>query len=164
MLDALDPFASYYTVQAYHAVLQIIGAIGCLIYVGGYLLVQSGRVCGNGGGYSASKLIAASFVLASLVTSFNLASFLIQISFIAISIYGLWYRLSGRITARLDRSAAALPQPCANRFVRHDMLAESDARSSDLTNPLISPLQGRDCQVGRQGHIAARCGPDGQGM
>lgn len=103
----LDPFISLPGLHPYHAALQIIGTIGCIIYVGGYLLVQSGRICGNSVGYSTSKLAAASFVLASLLTSFNLAAFLIQISFIAISLYGIWYRLSGRISARRDRSGAA---------------------------------------------------------
>ncbi len=160
MLDLLDPFASLHRMQHYHAALQITGTVGCLIYVGGYLLVQTGRICGNGAGYSASKLIAASFVLASLITSFNLASFLIQISFIAISLYGLWYRLSGRISARLDRRVAAMSRPRPRSFAHPDILAETDARSPTLANVSPVPSVYEECQGFRQGQDFDRFGPD----
>ncbi|TVP72761.1 MAG: hypothetical protein EA339_05750 [Rhodobacteraceae bacterium] len=160
MLDMLDPFATLHRKDDYHAILQIIGTIGCLIYVGGYLLVQTGRLCGNGIGYAASKLVAASFVLASLVTSFNLASFLIQVSFIAISLYGLWYRLSRRISARLDRRAAASSRPSARSFAHPDILAGIDAQTTTLTDASLFPCAYEGCQGHRQGHCVERDGPD----
>lgn len=160
MLDILDPFASLHRKDDYHAILQIIGTVGCLIYVGGYLLVQTGRICGNGVGYAASKLFAASFVLASLVTSFNLASFLIQVSFIAISLYGIWYRLRGRISAQLDRRAAASSRPTARSFVHSDILANIDAQTTTLTDESLFTCAYEGCQGHRQGHCVERDGPD----
>jgi len=124
-----DPFVSFESLYAYHSLLQIIGTIGSLIYVGGFLLVQSGRMDGNSVSYSSSKLIAAICVLASLLTAFNLASFLIQISFIAIALYGIWYRLSGRISAQLDRSsAAAVSIPVMSHVAHRTGPADNDAR------------------------------------
>jgi len=95
-----DFLAAMSDMHRHHAISQITGAFGSLVYIGGFLLVQSGRICGNGISYSVSKLLAAICVLSSLITAFNLASFLIQISFIAISCYGIWYRVSGRHAAR----------------------------------------------------------------
>ncbi|NBB98405.1 MAG: hypothetical protein GVY34_09595 [Alphaproteobacteria bacterium] len=99
MLAALEP---------HHLVLQAIGALGSLIYVGSYLLVQCGHICGNSMLDTSCKLLAALCVMVSLATAFNLATFLIQISFIAISIFGLWYRISGRFAARRSRQAHIL--------------------------------------------------------
>lgn len=89
-----------------HVVLQCIGVLGSLTYVCVFFLVQSGRLCGNSVVYPCCLLIAATCVAASLSTAFNLAAFLIQVSFISISIFGIWYRISGRMSARLQRSSA----------------------------------------------------------
>ena len=103
-----DPFPNVSmlaALQPHHSAVQLLGALGSLIYVGGYLLVQCGHICGNSVTFTASKLLAAVMVLVSLGAAFNLAAFLIQISFILISIYGLWYRVSGRFAARRARLA-----------------------------------------------------------
>ena len=73
----------------YPIILQTCGVIGSIIYVGGFALVQSGRTCGNGPAYSASKIIAALLVLVSLVGAFNLGAFLIQVGFIVFGVLGL---------------------------------------------------------------------------
>ena len=86
-IEALAPF---------HGPLQALGAAGSLIYVAGFLMLQSGRLCGNGLAYPVSKLIAALCVLASLCTAFNLAAFLTQVSFVAIAFYGIGFRLRRR--------------------------------------------------------------------
>lgn len=121
MTDPMPPFAALTAMEPFHMGFQLLGALGSLIYVGGYLLVQCGHVCGNSAAFTASKLIAAVLVLVSLGTAFNLAAFLIQISFIAISIYGLWYRLSGRLAAQSARRA---PLDSA----RHLILADDGAQ------------------------------------
>ncbi|NDR57321.1 CBU_0592 family membrane protein [Aliiruegeria sabulilitoris] len=69
--------------------LQICGVIGSIVYVGGFALVQCDIACGNGTAYSVSKIIAAALVLLSLIDSFNLAAFLIQIGFIGFGLWGL---------------------------------------------------------------------------
>lgn len=70
-------------------VTNAIGVVGFFLYILGFNLVQVGRMCGNGVAYAATNVIAAAFVLISLVNAFNMASFLIQISFIAIGVVGI---------------------------------------------------------------------------
>lgn len=94
-----------------HILLQSIGVLGSIAYVAGFFLVQSGKLCGNGLLYPCSKLFAAICVSLSLLTAFNLAALLIQISFITIALYGICFRLSRQISARRDRFAAmTVPQ------------------------------------------------------
>jgi len=78
--------------QAYPILLQAVGIIGFLTYMIGFALVQSEKICGNGIAYPASKVFAATCVLVSLVGAFNLASCLIQLSYIAIGLYGIGVR------------------------------------------------------------------------
>jgi hypothetical protein len=125
LLAALEP---------HHLVLQAIGAIGSLIYVGSYLLVQCGHICGNSVFDTICKLVAALCVMVSLATAFNLATFLIQISFITISIFGLWYRMSGRLVARRARQAHI-------RSMRQDTPAGVDAWMPGESASCASPVQ-----------------------
>ncbi len=129
MSDPIPTFAMLAALAPFHFVLQLLGALGSLIYVGGYLLVQCGHICGNSVAFTASKLVAAGMVLLSLGTAFNLAAFLIQVSFIAISIYGLWYRLSGRLAARCARIAL-------HESTRAAGLADDAARAPDLASAI----------------------------
>jgi hypothetical protein len=76
-------------IRTHPDILQACGVAGSVIYVGGFALVQSGRACGNGAAYSASKIVAALLVLVSLAGAFNLGAFLIQIGFIAFGLVGL---------------------------------------------------------------------------
>lgn len=66
-----------------------IGIAGFLLYILSFNLVQMGRLCGNSVLYAAMNVAAAAFVLISLVNAFNVASFLIQVSFITIGIVGI---------------------------------------------------------------------------
>ena len=93
MVPADTPLFPIEALAPLHGPLQALGAAGSLIYVAGFLLLQSGRLCGNGLTYPLSKLVAALCVLASLMTAFNLAAFLTQISFVAIALFGIGFRL-----------------------------------------------------------------------
>lgn len=77
------------TLRAYPVLLNASGVFGSIIYISGFALVQSGRTCGNGPIYSASKIIAAILVLISLVGAFNLGAFIIQVGFIIFGVLGL---------------------------------------------------------------------------
>ena len=68
---------------------QMIGVLGFVLYMLSYFLLQIGKLDGTGVGYILMNLSAASFVLISLTQNFNLASVLIQISWILISFVGL---------------------------------------------------------------------------
>ncbi len=111
MADFFGATSAQLDMSMVHVILQSIGVFGSLTYVCVFFLVQSGRLCGNGILFPCCQLLAALCVAASLATAFNLAAFVIQISFIAIALYGIWFRLSGRISAQRDRSGAARSEP-----------------------------------------------------
>lgn len=68
--------------------LQAMGVLGSACYLLNYFLLQVGMMDGNGHPYRLGSLIAASLVLASLTEQFNLASAIVQISWIALSLFG----------------------------------------------------------------------------
>lgn len=65
------------------------GLFGVVLYLSAYGLLQAGLIGGNSYTYTLLNLFAAAFVLVSLALHFNLSSALIQISWIAISIFGM---------------------------------------------------------------------------
>lgn len=66
-----------------------IGILGVAFYLGSYAALQFGLIQGRGYLYPSLNIIAAGFVGISLMEAYNLSSLLIQISWIAISIYGI---------------------------------------------------------------------------
>lgn len=107
------------------AFLEHLGLVGVVVYLGSYAALQAGLVRGNGYLYAGLNLTAAILVLASLTSSFNLSSALIQISWIAISIFGMVryfvltrrLKFSGEEKALLDRHFPDLPQLAARRIL-----------------------------------------------
>ncbi len=73
-------------VSEWHAA---IGVVGMVMYLGSYFMLQLGMLQSNSATYCIANMLAASLVMVSLVHDFNLASALIQISWIAISAIGL---------------------------------------------------------------------------
>ena len=82
--------------QNYPEVTNGIGVVGFVVYVGGFSLLQTGHLSGNGMTYALSNVVAATLVLISLINAFNFASFLIQISFITSGLYGAGRQLFGK--------------------------------------------------------------------
>ncbi|PIR31672.1 MAG: hypothetical protein COV36_07640 [Alphaproteobacteria bacterium CG11_big_fil_rev_8_21_14_0_20_44_7] len=72
---------------------DVIGIIGSALLIFAYFLLQKGSLKGDGWGYLWMNLIAASMILYSLLFHWNTASFIIEIFWIGISIYGMWRRL-----------------------------------------------------------------------
>lgn len=70
-------------------ILQVIGVAGFLSYMAGFAALQLGYLDGNGPLYALSNVVGAALVLISLTSAFNLASLLIQVSWIIIGCYGL---------------------------------------------------------------------------
>lgn len=66
--------------------MQVSRLAGFATYIGGFTAIQFGILDGNSRLYSLISITAASFVLASLVEHFNLASALIQVSWITIGL------------------------------------------------------------------------------
>ena len=68
---------------------DIIGMAGTTLVVGAFFLLQLNKVSPKGLMYNLMNLIGALFLLFSLCINFNLASFVIEIFWIAASLIGL---------------------------------------------------------------------------
>ena len=75
---------------------QAVGVSGVVIYLASYFALQIRLIPGHGFIYPLMNMLAASCVLFSLMTEFNLASLLTQISFILISLVGMCRSLMSR--------------------------------------------------------------------
>lgn len=71
------------------AVHDVAGVFGVALILTAYAGLQLGRLAGGGFGYSLANLLGSGLILASLLRSFNLASFVIEAFWIAISVIGL---------------------------------------------------------------------------
>jgi hypothetical protein len=72
-----------------------VGLLGFATYLVGFGALQLGWLDGNGKAYAWANVLGASFVLVSLYDAFNLASAMIQVSWIIIGYVGI-VRRSGR--------------------------------------------------------------------
>jgi len=75
---------------------DILGIIGVAIILIAYLFLQLEKLSVQDWRYSAANGLGALFILVSLCFSFNLASFIIEIAWLLISIFGLFKALSSR--------------------------------------------------------------------
>ena len=66
-----------------------VGLTGVVCILLAYFLLQLERLKGDGLGYLTLNLIGAVLLLISLMVTFNLASFVIEICWLAISLFGL---------------------------------------------------------------------------
>ncbi len=80
LFATLDPF-------------QLCGIAGFILYIYAFSSVQFNWLSGNSATYSLINVLAASLVAISLIADFNLASALIQGSWILIGLSGLVLRL-----------------------------------------------------------------------
>jgi hypothetical protein len=71
-------------------IIDAIGMLGTLLVVGAYYLLQLERTDPKGLTYNLINLLGAILLLISLYFHFNLASFVIEIFWIAASLIGLW--------------------------------------------------------------------------
>ena len=69
---------------------DILGLIGVFIILATYLALQLEKVSAQDWRYSALNGFGAILILISLLHSFNLASFVIEIAWLAISLFGLF--------------------------------------------------------------------------
>ncbi len=67
-----------------------VGMLGTALVVLAYFLLQLERIESGGVGYSLLNLVGATCLLFSLCFTFNLASFVIELFWIAASLVGLW--------------------------------------------------------------------------
>lgn len=107
MTTVLDVFAPY------AEPLQMIGLLGFALYILAFKLVQMRRLCGNGIAYALLNVLAAVCVLLSLLAAFNMAAFLIQVSYILIGSLGIAMRLRNgpRALVPADRAQVTPARP-----------------------------------------------------
>jgi len=85
------------SVQFSEQIFELIGVAGIVFYILAYTLLQLGIIIGQCYTYTLLNLVAALLVLVSLTQQFNLAVALLQVSWVVISIVGI-FRL--RLTRR----------------------------------------------------------------
>ncbi|MFZ5657907.1 MAG: CBU_0592 family membrane protein [Pseudomonadota bacterium] len=79
---------------------DLVGLAGTLAILLAFLLLQAGRLAGDGLRYQLLNLFGAAGVLVSLWGSFNLSVFLLELAWIAVSLYGI----TRSLRARRDRA------------------------------------------------------------
>ena len=67
----------------------VVGIIGTLLVLLAFFLLQARKLHGNGPVYQLLNAIGAAAIIVSLVYQFNLASMLLEIAWLLISLYGL---------------------------------------------------------------------------
>lgn len=68
---------------------DIIGLMGVACVLSAYFLLQIEKVRSDGIGYLVLNLVGAILLIVSLMVTFNLASFVIEICWLSISLFGL---------------------------------------------------------------------------
>ncbi|MGP1484495.1 MAG: CBU_0592 family membrane protein [Campylobacter sp.] len=71
-------------------IFHIIGFLGMVCVVGAYLLLQIGRVGAQSLTFQLINLLGAILLIISLFVHFNLGSFLIEVFWIIITLYGIY--------------------------------------------------------------------------
>ena len=66
-----------------------IGLAGTLMVLVGFLLLQAGRLAGNGIAYQLLNLFGAAGILVTLFGTFNPAVFVLELTWVLISAYGI---------------------------------------------------------------------------
>ena len=69
---------------------DVAGLVGVALMIIAYALLQSGRMASSSLWFSLLNGIGAGFVLFSLWFEFNLAAFVVEAFWLAISLYGIW--------------------------------------------------------------------------
>ncbi len=68
---------------------DFVGTLGVILILVAYFLLQTERLSGQNVGYSVVNLVGSLLITVSLVYDFNLSSFIIEMAWIAISLYGI---------------------------------------------------------------------------
>ena len=73
-----------------------VGIAGTVMILMGFFLLQAGRLNGTGITYQLLNLFGAGGVLVSLLGSFNISVFLLELACVAVSLYGIARSLRAR--------------------------------------------------------------------
>ena len=86
------------TIQWY----DFVGTTGVVLILWAYFLLQTERVSSADLSYSTLNLIGAALITVSLIYEFNLSAFIIELFWIAFSIYGIMRSLSAKRRAAIQ--------------------------------------------------------------
>lgn len=75
---------------------DIAGSVGVLLILGAYLLLQLGRIQSDFVMFSAANALGSGLIILSLLQSFNLSAFVIEVCWLLISLYGMAVNRFGR--------------------------------------------------------------------
>ncbi len=75
---------------------DLVGNMGVALVLWCYLRVQSGHMRASSLQYSLGNGLGALLIMVSLMIDFNLSSFVIEVAWLGISIYGVYRYLNGR--------------------------------------------------------------------
>lgn len=81
---------------------DFVGLAGVIFVLGAYFLLQAGKLAGDAIGFQLANLFGAVFILVSIFgpgTDFRdvISTTLMQLAWIAISLYGLWRGAKSRV-------------------------------------------------------------------
>lgn len=82
-----------------YGIADVVGNVGVALVLGSYLLMQLGRLDGQGPAYSAANAVGAALIALSLLHDFNLSAFLVEVFWGAISLLGVVRSLRRRVRA-----------------------------------------------------------------
>ena len=85
---------------------ELVGLAGVALVLLAYFGLQSGRMRGDGVAFQLANILGAGGIALSLVYDFNLSAMVIELCWIAISIYGLVRGIRARAAAK---AAARVP-------------------------------------------------------
>ncbi|WP_299688323.1 cyclic nucleotide-binding domain-containing protein [uncultured Tateyamaria sp.] len=152
---------------------QLAGFVGVAFYLGAYGLLQLGVIRGNDYPYALMNLAAASLVLVSLLTSWNLFSAIIQISWITLSVLGMgrvWLMTRGLRFSGEEQTLLDAHFPTLRRYDARKVLGAGTwtnrAPGDTLTEQGVPVMQlcyihrgGADIEIG--GQVIAQVGAGG---
>ncbi|MEL6323036.1 MAG: hypothetical protein AAFQ84_02265 [Pseudomonadota bacterium] len=93
------------------SIYDIIGLFGVAGVLGAFFLLQVERIAPRGYPYLLMNGFGAFGILISLIADFNLAAFVIESVWVAISVYGLVTLRQKRRTAKADSATAPADTP-----------------------------------------------------
>jgi hypothetical protein len=83
---------------------DLVGLAGTLAILLAFFLLQAGRLGGTNLRYQLLNLVGAAGVLVSLWEAFNLSVFLLELAWVAVSLYGIVRSIRARRRAREERT------------------------------------------------------------
>lgn len=89
--------------------LQLVGLAGACAYIVNYVLITSRTITTESPVFFVNNLLASSLVMISLADAFNMATALIQVFWVGVSLWGLASRLHPGMVVPKDRPGRLTP-------------------------------------------------------